>query len=397
MVSLRRVSFLGFLVLAHTWIAFAVKEISFRHVVVDDRNPTNPHCKAVGDMNGDGWPDILAASSTGNTDGLFWYEYPSWTKHRITPGSFSTDMQVADVDGDGDLDAIIPKGINTGDSVWWYENPRPKGKPATDAWREHKIGDAHAHDLEVGDLNRDRKIDVVVREGATTLFLQKSPDSWTKVTIPTGGRGGTALGDIDRDGRLDLVQNGYWLQAPADPERGMWLRHDFATGGSSSSAWPGDVGVAVADLSGDRRPDLLIAPAESPGRLCWYEAPRDPRGGAWKEHVIDPNVSHIHTFKLADMDSDGRLDVVTAEMHQSPQRRVGVYFNEGGGLKWRQQVVATTGSHNLRVGDIDRDGDTDIVGANWNNASPTWGAIELWRNDLRSPRGRVHLLRSGGA
>jgi hypothetical protein len=49
-------------------------------------------------------------------------------------------------------------------------------------------------------------------------------------------------------------------------------------------------------------------------------------------------------------------------------------------------VVGTTGSHNLRLGDIDHDGDWDIVGANWNNESPTRGAIELWRNHLKDKK-----------
>jgi hypothetical protein len=45
---------------------------------------------------------------------------------------------------------------------------------------------------------------------------------------------------------------------------------------------------------------------------------------------------YIHTFKVVDMNRDGRLDVVTAEMEQSPQRRVTVYWNEGDDGRYRQ-------------------------------------------------------------
>ena len=119
----------------------------------------------------------------------------------------------------------------------WYENPRPQGRPAADAWKLHKIDSEGAHDLEVGDLDRDGRLDVVVRHGKTRVFLQTNPDRWRKINIPTKGRGGTVLGDLDGDGDLDIAQNGYWLEAPDDKVSGPWPRHEIAAG------WPDDCGV----------------------------------------------------------------------------------------------------------------------------------------------------------
>jgi hypothetical protein len=354
--------------------------LTFEHIVVDSDNPPNPHCKTVGDINGDNFPDILAASSGNNATGLFWYEYPNWSKHQIASGSFTTDMQVGDVDNDGDMDVIIPRGISGGSTVHWFENPRPGGSPAQDVWTEHDIGTADAHDVEVADLNRDNKLDVVVRLFDVSVLIQDSPTTWTNVPISAGGRAGLALVDINNDNRTDIVMDGFWLMAPADPASGTWQKFVFADG------WEGkDVGVTPHDLNNDNRVDILIAPAESEGQLVWYESSDDPTDkDQWIEHVIDSDVSYIHTFKVADMDLDGDTDVITAEMHQSAERRVSIYLNEGDAQNWTQMVVATTGSHNIRVTDIDNDGDMDIVGANWNNNSPTNGAIELWRNNLRN-------------
>jgi hypothetical protein len=134
------------------------------------------------------------------------------------------------------------------------------------------------------------------------------------VTVATGGRGGLTLADLDGDRDLDLALAGYWMEAPADKTRGDWPRHTIADG------WPDDVGVVVSDLNEDGYLDVVLAPAEGSGRLAWYGADH-PQVSSWTEHVIDHDVSHIHTFKAADLDRDGHLDLAIAEMTQSPRRR----------------------------------------------------------------------------
>jgi hypothetical protein len=356
----------------------------FANVMIDANGPREPHCKSIGDIDGDGQLDLLAASSTNFTEGLFWYRYPDWVKFNIHTGSFTTDMQVGDVDGDGDLDAIIPKGQYKGASVWLYENPRPSGNPVNGPWQEHFIGTAGAHDVEVGDLNGDGKLDVVVREDSTTMFLQVSPDSWTKRVLSLRPAEGTSLGDIDRDGDLDIAITGYWLENPlptGDPGSATWAEHPFATG------WPNEVSIHIADVNQDGLPDIMVSPSESAhGRLAWYEAV-NPKTGPWTEHIVDTDVSFVHTFKTGDVDRDGTLDIITAEMHQAPAPQlVSIYYNTAGnGLVWSTQILSTTGSHNIRIGDIGGDGDLDVFGANWSNTAANGAPIEMWENLTFSP------------
>jgi len=353
----------------------------FHHVVIDSTPPENPHCKAVGDIDGDGYVDVVAAGAGTSSQGLFWYAYPAWSQHTIVPADsavpFTTDVQTCDVDNDGDLDVVIPQGYPNGFSVVWYENPSPGGDPALSPWIEHAIGTGAAHDLEVGDVNGDGRVDVVVRQDSTTLFLQDGLGGWKTTVINRRPLEGTALGDVDRDGDLDVCINGYWLENPmplGDPVLAPWTEH------AVDPSVPAQVGVTIADVDSDGRPDVLYAPSESAnGKLSWYAGPPDPKAGPWPEHVIDGDISYVHTFKTADMDGDGDADVVTAEMEQSSDPDVvGVYRNDGSGLVWSREIVATTGSHNIRVADIGGDGDLDIVGANWSGLSP----LEMWENQL---------------
>ena len=105
--------------------------------------------------------------------------------------------------------------------------------------------------------------------------------------------------------------------------------------------------------------------------------------GTWTPVVIDPTYSDAHKLTLADMSGNGKLDIVIAEMEQAPNKRVSVFYNVGGDgpRGWRQQVLATTGEQNIRVGDINGDGNLDIFGCNHGYlAAPT--LPEIWFSAL---------------
>jgi hypothetical protein len=349
-------------------------DVPFTHVIIDANPPDRPYYKMAGDLDGDGDLDVLVGGAQGP---LVWYANPTWHKTQIAEGGWDgVNGEVADLDGDGDADIIMG-------GVVWFRNPRVGGG----SWKMVRIARQRAHDVEVGDLDLDGRLDVVARDqsafgkagNAIYVYHQENPQSWNAFEIPCPHGEGLKLGDIDRDGDADILIGGQWFENTRGTAAGAWKRHVY------TSAWTEpDTKVEMADFNGDGRADIVLTPAELRGetyKVAWYEAPSEPKTQGWLEHVIVPSIECvIHSLGVGDFDNDGDVDVALAEMHQGADPdEVSILLNGGKGETWRKQVLSDRGSHDIVVADLDNDGDPDIVGANHAGVHP----LELWRNDSK--------------
>ncbi|MCC6698746.1 MAG: VCBS repeat-containing protein [Candidatus Hydrogenedentes bacterium] len=347
----------------------------------------------VGDIDQDGDMDVVAVQE--GQKSLQVFRAPEWTRSTLVTfsGAFpyprADDLKLADVDGDGDLDLLTrlgpgPSSDDAGVAVWCENLGRGK------RFATHRIGTSPAYvkDIVVADFDRDHRPDVALRmDGATQIWIQEKDRKWTEVILTHPSHEGMGAGDLDADGDPDLVMNGFWFRTPDSPAAArMAAKYRRET---IDAAWFNQKGdwtansckVAVGDFDRDGHQDVALSQSERPGyAVAWYRSTTSRGQGPWTRHDIAV-VDYCHTLQAADWDLDGDTDLLVGGMTQSRHRGLKLLLNAGGGTGWTSLVIQTNGSYSAECGDLDGDGDTDIVGIQDWNAAPTY----LYRNRVHAP------------
>ena len=333
-----------------------------------------PEAVAIADVNGDGRNDVLVTTSGP--------DYSPWLHvyHQLPSGELAAvavkypaienpySLDVGDLDGDGRIDVVI------GSSP--YPNPYNGGRPRLVIRRQNEMGtldmvkvyvNVSSAFVKVGDLNSDGRLDVVgidQKAASADVFLQNADGTWADpvtyaVVFGDGAPWEVDVGDVNGDGRDDIVV----VSAMASEDHiGILPQQPDGTIGNavyhplSRRTGP----IAVGDANGDGLDDVVAAHR---GASIGYEV------GILAQNVMGtldplssfPSASYADALELADVNGDGRQDVLVSYGSQ-----LGVYLQKDDGTLTPEALERTTSTsgwqaQGLAVGDINSDGQPDIV------------------------------------
>lgn len=400
--------FLSIPVLLFLAIPAIGQEIKFETSIITNSVALHP---MIFDVNRDGNNDIVVVDDYTDPEGndAINIKTVSWFSDRGKSGGGGFKRNViaeinyrscgiasADIDHDGYIDIIgrydtDGDDINETGSIFWLKNPYGLKKYDGKPWQRFDIGfSTYSKDILTTDFNGDNKTDIIARgvDGFIRIYMQTSPVRWSVIKIESPQHDGTDVGDIDRDGDPDIVINGLWYETPSDLVNGVWIKHDYAPRwyqqktGKKGEWFDNNTRVAVSDIDDDGCFDIIVSNAENSGySICWYKNPGKNFDRNWEEHEIG-YMDYAHTLKIADMDNDGDKDIVSGSLilYNDPNPEgyhpVIVFVNKGNSLEWEKQVISDKACYGGTAGDVDNDGDIDIIAPrNWNKAP-----LYLWRN-----------------
>lgn len=345
-------------------------------------------CVAVGDLNGDGKPDVVVSDGLSSLKVLFnatpagatTFSFGPEVDLPITPPLHPDFVTLGDFNGDGRLDLVTGPAV-FGSQMSVFLNTTSPGATSGSFSAEQTFPiNFDPEFAAVGDINHDGKADIITatrNADAMSVFLNTTATGGTTTSFSTQHdfASGTnpysvTVGDVNGDGKLDVaVANrdsnsvSVFLNTTVDGSATPTFsaKNDFAVGTSPRA-------VAFRDLNGDGKPDLTVANHDSNTLSVLINTTAPGASAATfatkRDFATDADPSFV---AVADLNGDGKPDVAVPS---NTGNAVSVFLNTtvlpppAVSTAPKQAFATGDNPYNVAIGDLNGDGKPDLVIAN---------------------------------
>ncbi len=343
------------------------------------------------DLNGDGKPEIITVGGVnfgiGNTGWLVAMTYDEATQTMTPLWSFqggvgspisiynSPDPAVGDVNGDGRPEVVVNGQCrgeilifsNTGELLVNTQADKGVG-PGTQGGADCFVGGSHPAPV-IADLDGDGAAEIITQYRGTNLRVYNGQGEVVWERPATGVEvnnisAGPLVADVDLDGKLNIFYAGILFDADGNT---LWtlpgVRSNY-----------GDRFLAVANLDDDPFGEIVISTGRNPNTLRVIEHDGTCKWGAVNSNnpVAEgcgtpkpfPNASgpNQRALLIADLNSDGLPEIIAASA-ETTYNHLTIFTREGD-ILWQKQVTLGAnimGSFDVAAFDFDGDGIMELV------------------------------------
>jgi hypothetical protein len=352
---------------------------------VDFTAGTNPTSVSISDLDGDGKPDWAAVNSKSNTVSVFrnigTRDSVSFAgKMDYTTGIIPTNISVGDLDGDGKPDLVV---TSTG-KVSVFHNTSTKGAISFASRVDYATGSLPVS-VVIGDMDGDGRPDLAVansKSNTVSVFKNTSTNGIisfaAKVDYTTGqGPVSISIGDLDGDGKPEL--------AVASVVGIVSVFRNTSANGSISfipnvylTTETGICGVSMGDLDGDGKLDMAVINAVA-NTVSVYRNTSTSSAISFAAKVDYVTGTDPASVSIGDLNGDGKPDLAVTN---DGFNTVSVYRNTSasGTVSFADKVDYTTGTRPaiVSIGDLNGDGKPDLTVTNYYS-----NTVSVIRNTIR--------------